>query len=239
VAGGLELLTGRRHDSQRIALGEELSIRYRGHLFHLGLSGLPECGIETTHRNLRVLAQAEKLDDLFEFLEPTGCLIVLNHPLIDWKGGRPGDIPILHLLSRYGWAIHALEFNGMRREAENESVLELARHVRKPVVGGGDSHMLLAGSVLCGSRGATTFAGFMEEVKAGVAVPFIKSDYFAPLKWKLFLRVLSFIRDYRKIARFRGEPVSRMLEDQLVMLDPVSWAARLFLRFVSAAGLAR
>jgi hypothetical protein len=239
VAGSLDLLRRRPADSGRIALGEELSIRYRGHLFHLGISGLEELGLEDTHRNLQLLAQQGELDELFELLRTTRCLVVLNHPLISWAGEQPADIPVIELLSRYGWAIHALEFNGMRRSEENDRVLELARQVGKPVVGGGDSHLLLPSSVLCASPGAATFADFVEEVKSGVAVPFVKRDYFAPLKWKLFLRVLSFIRDYRRIAHFRGEPASRMLQGEMVMLDPVGVAARVFLGAASALGLAR
>ena len=48
-AGNLALLRGRPDLNGRIAIGEELSLWYQGHLFHLGLSGLPESGIDETH----------------------------------------------------------------------------------------------------------------------------------------------------------------------------------------------
>jgi hypothetical protein len=174
---------------------------------------------------------------LFETLTASGCLVILNHPLVAWKPGAPA-IPVTELLSRYGWAIHALEVNGMRSREENDRVLELARHWRKPVVGGGDSHLLVASSILSVSR-AATFKDFVAEVKDGHAVPFVTPEYFAPLNWKLTLRVLFFISRYRQIASYQGQPVATMLERRTVLLDPVGAASRMFLGAVSALGLAR
>jgi predicted metal-dependent phosphoesterase TrpH len=236
-AGSLALLRGRPDLSGRIALSEELSLWFQGHLFHLGVSHLPEMGVEETHARIQAAARAGRYDELFETLAASGCLVVLNHPLIAWKAGSE-NIPVADLLSRYGWAIHALEVNGMRTREENDSVLELARQWRKPVVGGGDSHLLVAGSVLSLSR-AATFKDFIAEVKDGHAVPFVTPDYFAPLQWKLFLRVLFFISRYRQIASYKGEPVATMLERRTVLLDPVGAASRAFLSVVSAMGLAR
>jgi hypothetical protein len=142
------------------------------------------------------------------------------------------------LMKRYGWAIHALEFNGMRGLDENTRVLELAARLGKPAVGGGDSHLLLASSAINGSR-AESFGEFAADVKDGHAAPLIKSDYFAPLRWKLTLRVLYFIARYRRIAQFGGQPVSEMLAQRTVLLDPVGWASGRFLQLVSALGLER
>ncbi|MGA2325956.1 MAG: hypothetical protein ABSH05_06675 [Bryobacteraceae bacterium] len=239
VRGGVELLARRPGQAGRVGLGEELSFRFQGHLFHLGLTGLPAGEIHAAHQRLQEAARANRLDDLFECLEATGCLVVLNHPLLAWDGERARDVPVLELIRRYGWAIHALEYNGMRRREENERVLDLARGVSKPVVGGGDSHLLVASSVLCGSPGAETFPEFVEEVKAGRAVPLVKSDYAAPHGWKMFLRVLAFIARYRQIAAYRGQAVAGMLQGRTVLLDPVGRAARAFLRLVSALQLAR
>ncbi|HEY7353186.1 MAG TPA: hypothetical protein VH596_10520, partial [Terriglobales bacterium] len=158
-------------------------------------------------------------------------------PLVAWKPGAPA-IPVEELLSRYGWAIHALEVNGMRTREENDAVLELAREWRKPVIGGGDSHLLVPSSVISVSR-AATFKDFVAEVKEGQAVPFVTPEYFAPLNWKLTLRVLFFISRYRQIASYQGQPVAAMLEDRRVLLDPVGLASRAFLGAVSAMGWAR
>ena len=151
-AGSLALLRGRPDLNGRIALSEELSLWFDGHLFHLGISYIPESEVEETHTRIQSAARGGRYDELFETLAASGCLVVLNHPLIAW---RPGAIPVTELLSRYGWAIHALEVNGMRSREENDHVLELARHWRKPVVGGGDSHLLVASSILSLSRAAT------------------------------------------------------------------------------------
>jgi predicted metal-dependent phosphoesterase TrpH len=236
-AGSLELLRGRPDLKGRIALSEELSLWFQGHLFHLGVSHLPESGVEQTHTRIQAAARGGRYDELFETLAASGCLVVFNHPLLPW-GPEAKIIPATELLSRYGWAIHALEVNGMRPREENDRVLELARHWRKPVVGGGDSHLLVASSVISLSH-AATFKDFVAEVKDGHAVPFVTPDYFAPIRWKLFLRVLFFISRYRQIASYQGEPVAAMLEGRTVLLDPLGAASRVFLRLVSALGLAR
>ena len=240
-AGSLALLRGRPdligRTNGRIALGEELSLWFQGHLFHLGVSGMPESEVAETHTRMQAAARGGRYDELFETLAASGCLVVLNHPLVAWGPGAQ-TIPVTELLSRYGWAIHALEVNGMRTREENDRVLDLARQWRKPVVGGGDSHLLVASSVISLSR-AATFKDFVAEVKDGHAVPFVTPDYFAPLRWKLFLRVLFFISRYRQIASYKGQPVAEMLEHRTVLLDPVGAASRAFLALVSALGLAR
>ena len=240
VAGSVELLRKHPANAPRNPLGEELSFRFQDYLFHLGVTDLPESGVEETHASLQAAARAERLDDLFEILRAGGCLVVLNHPLVPW--GKNNDphrkIPVEELLRRYGWAIHALEYNGMRGHEENDRVLELAKHVNKPVVGGGDSHLLLASSVLSVTQ-AASFQDFAAEVKEGRAVPLITPGYFAPLRWKLFLRVLYFIAHYRQIGHFRGQPVRDLLADRTVFLDPAGVASRGFLRLTSALGLIR
>ena len=182
----------------------------------------------------------ERLDDLFEILRASGCLVVLNHPLVPW--GKDNDprrkIPVEELLRRYGWAIHALEYNGMRSREENDRVLELAKQVNKPVIGGGDSHLLLASSVLSVTH-ARSFRDFAAEVKEGRAVPLVTPAYFAPLRWKIFLRVLYFIAHYRQIGHFRGQPVRDLLADRAVLLDPIGVASRGFLSLTSACHLIR
>jgi hypothetical protein len=235
--GNLALLRGRPDLSGRIAISEELSLWFHGHLFHLGVCHLPESGVEETHTQIQAAARGKRYDELFEILSASGCLVIFNHPLVAWGPGAQA-IPATELLSRYGWAIHALEVNGMRPREENDRVLELARQWRKPVVGGGDSHLLVASSILSLSR-AATFKDFVAEVKDGHAVPFVTPNYFAPLNWKLTLRVLFFISRYRQIASYKGQPVSTMLNGRTVLLDPVGAASRAFLDLVSGLGLAR
>jgi hypothetical protein len=236
-AGGVALLRDRPDLNGRVAVSEELSLWFEGHLFHLGVSLLPENAVEETHAQIQAAARGGRYDELFETLAASGCLVVLNHPLVAWAPGAK-TVPAAELLSRYGWAIHALEINGMRSREENDRVLELAQQWHKPVVGGGDSHLFVASSVISLSR-AATFKDFVAEVKDGHAVPFVMPEYFAPLNWKLFLRVLFFISRYRQIASYKGQPVAAMLEGRTVLLDPVGAVCRMFLDSVSALGLAR
>jgi hypothetical protein len=238
IAGSVELLQKNPENAHRTALGEELSFRFEDYLFHLGIVGLPESGIAETHSNLQAAARAGRPDDLFEMLCASGCLVVLNHPLVPWGKDPHRKIPVEELLRKYGWAIHALEYNGMRSREENDRVLQLAKHVSKPVIGGGDSHLLLSSSVLSVSQ-ACSFSDFAAEVKEGHAVPLITPMYFAPLNWKIFLRVLYFIAHYRQIGHFRGKPVRDLLADRAVLLDPVGYASRCFLSSTSALGLIR
>jgi len=234
VAGSLELRQQNPDQRDLIALGEELSVRYDGHVFHLGLSGLPEESLHDAHASLQASARGGRLDELFEQLQSLGCLVVLNHPLITWNRVRT-EVPALSLVKRYGWAIDALELNGMRSSEENRRVVELARHVGKPLVGGGDSHLLMPSSALCASR-ATTYADFIAEVRSGWGRPLVRREYFAPLRWKMSLRVLSFIAQYRQIAEFRGEPICAILDGRWVLLDPVSTLADLALRLSDRLG---
>ena len=237
IAGSVELRERHPADAHRIALSEELSVRFEGHLFHLGVTGLPPERVYEIHEKIQSAAREQRLDDLFDILHGAHCLVVLNHPLIPWTHGDV-SATAQNLLNRYGFAIDALEFNGMRGRAENDRVLALARAVRKPVVGGGDSHLLLASSTICASD-ADNYADFVAEVKSGRSVPLVKSDYFAPFHWKIFLRTLHFMAHYREICHFRGEPVAEMLKHKPVLLDPVGKMAKTFLNLTSAMGLAR
>lgn len=234
VAGSLELRQQNPGHRERIALGEELSIRYDGHVFHLGVSGLPEENLHEIHASLQASARDGSLDAVFEPLAALGCLVVLNHPLIAWNRVK-SEVPALGLLERYGWAIDALELNGMRSSEENLRVVELARHVGKPLVGGGDSHLLMPSGALCASR-ATTYADFIAEVRSGWSRPLVTREYFSPLRWKMSLRVLSFIAQYRQIAEFRGKPICAILDGRRVLLDPVSTLAALALRLSNRLG---
>ncbi len=239
VSGGLELVRNQSGCGKSVALGEELSVRFQEHLFHLGITGLPEKNVEALHCELQAAAREGRLDDLFERLRSLDCLVVLNHPLLPWDGDRDRPIPVLELLQRFDWGIHALEYNGMRDRRENDRVLALARQVGKPVVGGGDSHLLAPSSALCASRDDLDAATFVGEIKSGRTFPLITSDYFAPLRWKLTLRVFSFIAGYRNIAHYKGKPVASIIGKDWILLDPIGRMACGFLWLTARLGLLR
>ncbi len=234
VAGALELRRALPEHAPQIALGEELTIRFDGHVFHLGVSGLPEGTLHEVSASLHASARLGHLDAVFDELDSLGCLVVLNHPLMAWNG-QETHVPAVDLIGRYGWAIAALELNGMRPLGENRGVVELARQVDKPLVGGGDSHLLKPSSALCASR-ATTYAEFVAEVRSGRGRPIVTREYFSPLRWRMALRVLSFVADYRRIAHFRGAPIHARLQGRRVLLDPVGRLARGVLRLADLLG---
>jgi hypothetical protein len=238
VAGSIELQRAHPDQAARNPLGEEISIYFDDYLFHLGVTGMPAAGIDELHASLQAAARERRLDDLFEILRASNALVVFNHPLVPWGKNVGRKIPAEALLQRYGWAIHALEYNGMRSREENDLVLQLAQETGKPAIGGGDSHLLLASSVLSVTQ-ARSYAEFAAEVKDGHAVPLLLPTFFAPLGWKLFLRVLYFIAHYRGIGHFRGQPVSELLRGRTVLLDPIGLAARGFLSATAALGLVR
>jgi len=237
IAGGLDLLHARPTDTTRIALGEELSFQFCDNLFHLGVLGLPKSELLEVHASLQAAARDGNGDKLFELLDDERYLVILNHPLVPWGQLSP-EAPTRALLQRYGSRIHALEYNGMRSRQENDAVLRLAQEAGKPVVGGGDSHLLLCGSVLSLTN-ATCFSDYIDEVKAGRGVCLLTPTFFAPVDWKIFLRVMYFIAHYRRIGYFRGQPVQEMLAGRVVMLDAAGLAARALLGFSSAFGLIR
>ena len=115
VAGSIELQRKHPENAHRNPLGEELSFRFQDYLFHLGITGLPEPNIAEIHANLQASARANRLDELFEILRASRCLVVLNHPLVPWGKQRGRRIPAEEFLLRYGWAIRC---PGIQRNAQ-------------------------------------------------------------------------------------------------------------------------
>ena len=239
VSGCLELLDKPSIETSQIGLGEELSVRFRDHLFHLGIVGLPADGLSSAHDRMQAAANKGRLEDLFEELHAMGCLVILNHPLLSWNGGGLESVPALPFLEQYGWAIDALEYNGMRSRRENDGAISLAQRTGKPLIGGGDSHFLTASSALSVSRYARSMAEYIREIKEGQAVALIRKEYAAPMNWKIFLRVIGFIAQYRKIACYKERPIESIIGKNMVLLDPVGVLARIFLRLIETLNLMR
>ena len=239
VRGNPELLTCSFLQQNKIGHGEELSILFQGYVFHLGVVGLPIDRLTTVHNQLQLASRSGRLDELFEILHSIECLVILNHPLLPWDGGGLNPMRAYDFIKKYGWAIHALEFNGMRCLEENEAVLELAREVGKPLLGGGDSHLLTAGTALGASRHAKAIGDYIEEVKEGSAITLIRKHYYSPLGWKVFLRVFSFIAQYRSIAFYQGREIESVLGKRRILLDPIGKIAQFFLNAMARLKLVR
>ena len=236
ISGALELFRDHPGSEDQLALGEEFSIHFNGHVFHLGILGLPPKGIHGIHKQLQNLGKLPRLDELFERLRAINCLVILNHPWLPYGGTSNQGVPVWDLLKCYGWAIDALEYNGMRSREENSRVLALAKQVNKPVVGGGDSHDLAPSYVISASRSAKTFTEFIQEVKSGEGIALLKSGYFRPVGWRHTLRVLRFMAEYRRIAYYRGEAVADLFKDRTTILDASAPVVRAFLKVASSIG---
>jgi len=235
IRGALDLIED-SSESQHTAIAEELSLIFQGHLFHLGIVGLPHKNAQENHAKLQLAAREERFDELFESLQSLGCLVTLNHPLVSWDGGPRDRIPVADLLQRYEWAIHGLEYNGMRPKQENDAVLQLAQKWNKPVHGGGDTHSTVPSPAVAVSRNARTMAEFVEDGKKGKLLTLLLPEYFIHRDWKIFLRVINFIGRYRDVAGYKGEPIEKHI-GKFVLLDLMKWPCRTLLKFASALNL--
>jgi len=235
IRGALDLIE-QSPESQHTAVAEELSLIFQGHLFHLGIVGLPRKNAQKDHTKLQSAAREQRFDELFEFLNSLGCLVTLNHPLVAWDGEPREQIPVENLLERYNWAIHAFEFNGMRPKQENDAVLELAHKWKKPVHGGGDTHSTVPSPAVAVSRNARTIGEFIQDGKDGKLLTLLLPEYFIHLDWKLFLRVINFIGRYRDVAGYKGEPIEKHI-GKFVLLDLMKWPSRILLKVASALNL--
>jgi hypothetical protein len=225
-----------RECSAHNAVAEELSLIYEGHLFHLGVVGLPERTAKEDHARLQSLSRERRFDELFEMLHALGCLVTLNHPLVAWDGGARERIPVESLLKRYAWAIHAFEYNGMRPKEENDAVLRLAERWNKQAHGGGDTHSTVPSPAISVSKGARAIDEFIQDGKDGKLSTLLLPEYFVHRNWKIFLRVINFIGRYREVAGYKGTPVQKYIGN-FVPLDLMKWPCCLFMKAATALNL--
>ena len=155
---------------EEIPISVEWSVPYRGTVFHLGIHNLPpESAAEMMSQFAAyTLAPTDvRLQELLVWLnEQPQVLVVLNHPFWNRHVDCDQDLPALaSLIDGYRTLIHATEVNGFRDMAENRRVVNAALDWDMPVVAGGDRHGRSANPLLNVSA-ATTFAGFVHEVRA-------------------------------------------------------------------------
>jgi hypothetical protein len=210
---------------EKTTFSEEFSLFIDDQIIHMGIHGIPEHEAQDLHQKLQKLAQEMRHDDIFDLLHSKDLLVIFNHPLWEFRGFGDFDSVLKKFLKRYRWAIHAFEFNGLRSRHENERVIDLARRYQMPLIGGGDRHVPVPSVVLAGTREATTFEEFMQEVKDGYASVICKPAYFIPLSWKLFVRILQYVRAYRNIAYYKNRPITSYPIPQRMLTDYIATAA--------------
>ena len=133
---------------ETIPISVEWTVPFRNTFFHLGVHNLPPRRARSTMDQLKAFTERPLESELRAILaglhaEP-GTLTVFNHPLWDEMGIGPEQhrIAAVALLSQYGEYLHAIELNGLRPWRENSAAIRLARDWAKPVISGGDRHVI-------------------------------------------------------------------------------------------------
>ena len=126
-----------------------------------------------------------------------GALTVFNHPLWDEMGigTEQHRTAAVALLSQYGEYLHAVELNGLRPWRENSSVIRLARDWAKPVISGGDRHVIEPNACL-NLTNASSFAEFAAEIRSGWSDVFLASHYRTSHAARVFHNIVDVFRTY-------------------------------------------
>lgn len=174
----------------------EWTVRLEESFLHLGIHNLPRGRAAEWMREM-LEGSAANIEGILDTLSRRPeILIVLNHPLWDERGigaavhGRMVE----RFLGRSRAWIHALEFNGIRPWSENLRVVEMARAIGLPVVSGGDRHGLEPNATL-NLSGATSFGGFVEEVRGGHSTMLLMPQYNEPRKLRLMETIHEVLSD--------------------------------------------
>ena len=241
IAACQELIEARPEIEPQVAISEELSFRYDGQEFHLGVIGIPKYRADEHHKNLQDLARHRDTGGLFDLLASLRPrpLVILNHPYYQLDHVPEHDRILMRMLADHGAGIDAVEFNGLRPRKENEAAMDLARSLRLPVIGGGDRHSPLPSLVITATHKARTIDEFIEEVKGGEATAICSRDYFLPHSWKLFVRILHYVRYYRQITFYKKLPITDYPIDDRIIPDYFADAAGFILGILRRFGLVR
>ena len=187
--------------SHNIPVSVEWTVPFRNTFFHLGVHNLPPSRARATMDRLKAFTEHPLQNDLRAILaelhaEP-GTLIVFNHPLWDETGigAEQHRKAAIALLSQYGDYLHAIELNGLRPWKENASAIRLASDWAKPVVSGGDRHVIEPNACLNLTH-AGSFAEFASEIRSGWSDVLLASHYRTPYATRVFHNVLDVFRTY-------------------------------------------
>jgi hypothetical protein len=172
---------------------------------HLGvhnLSPLQARDIFAWMEENRLSPRPERLWKILTYLDSLPeTLIVLNHPLWDEVGigGAAHERISRDFLRANGRFIHALEINGLRPWSENRRVVDLAKELEKPVIAGGDRHVIEPNAVLNLSN-AATFSEFVEEVRTGWSDVLILPQYRESYMMRIVHNLIDVLRTYDRHA---------------------------------------
>jgi hypothetical protein len=173
----------------------------RGFL-HLGVHNLPSSSAQTWFDRLEGFTadrDREGLGGILEDLTSTeDILVVLNHPMWDLAaiGATAHERMLMCFLTDYGHLLHAVELNGYRSWGENLQTVALARETGHPLISGGDRHAC-APNALINLSHASSFAGFVHEIKAGISTVITMPEYREHVVGRTIASVADVVSPYR------------------------------------------
>ncbi len=193
-------------ECRAIPISVEWTVPYGPTFFHLGIHNLASNSARDLMRELAEFTAEQRTRDLAFLLDALAAtkdvLIVFNHPCWDEKGiGREPHVRLAsHFAQKYRPFLHALELNGLRPWAENCDVLRMARELGRPLISGGDRHALEPNTIL-DLTNAATFAGFVEQVRAGHTHVLITDQYREPYKLRILQNLEEILQDHESHGR--------------------------------------
>jgi hypothetical protein len=185
-----------------VPISVEWTVPFRNAFLHLGVHNLPPLrarSLMTMMQEFTARPSEPVLKSILAGLNAIpGSLLVLNHPMWDEKGVGQDvhHAAMLNLLALCGEYLHAVELNGLRPWHENKQAMVLARTWSKPIVSGGDRHVLEPNATL-NLTNATSFSEFAEEIRHGHSHVLIASHYRKPHSHRLIQNALEAFRPYK------------------------------------------
>lgn len=129
-----------------VPISVEWTVPFGRALFHLGVHNLPRNSARALMAEMADYTARPRpavLTGLLHHLDGLPeVMLVVNHPLYDEARLGPAHHGMLlgEFLTRHASTLHALELNGLRPWAENETILRMATDLGLPYVSGGDRH---------------------------------------------------------------------------------------------------
>lgn len=183
IAAGVSLQV--LYECRGAPISTEWTVPFGPTFFHLGVHNLAPDLARPSYMAMEAYRRHPREPELGAILAALAAhpetLVVFNHPLWDEKGiGREAHAQAAQdFLRRYAPFLHALELNGLRPWSENRAVIALAELAGKPLISGGDRHVLEPNAVINVSN-AGTFAEFAEEIRSGWSDVLILHHYREP-----------------------------------------------------------
>lgn len=180
----------------------EWTVPYGPAFLHMGVHNLPQAGAQAWFDRLEAFTadrDAEPLADILtDLTSDDDILVVLNHPMWDLAavGADAHQRMLTRFLSDYGHLFHALELNGYRSWGENLETVALAKQTGHPLISGGDRHAC-APNALINLSYASSFAGFVHEIKVGISTVITMPEYREHIIGRTIASVADVVSAYR------------------------------------------